>query len=307
MIPFAERADGSLEHYPLIVIKGKQEGPTAVITGGIHGDEYEGPAALFDLTKLVDPRQLKGNIVVVPIANLAAFSAGKRTSPVDLQNLARVFPGDPAGTLSSRLAHHLLNNVATKGDFLIDCHSGGIRLAFLDVAGFYTAEPDISPALADRSSSLARNAGLAYVWKLPPRAGVLSYETIRRGIPAIGIEIGGRGGLLARDREKYLFGFLRILAANGMMPASSLPPAPIYSSYLEGDFALASVGGFIETHVELGEHVRKGRLLATISSPLGEIRAEMRAGTAGLVMAVRHLCSIEPGEWAICVVEERPL
>jgi predicted deacylase len=307
MVPFAVRADGSTAHYPLIVVSGKKDGPTAVITGGVHGDEYEGPAALFDLVKLVDPMELAGRILIVPFANLAAFGAGMRTSPIDLQNLARIFPGDSSGTLSYRLADHLFNYIIMEGGFLIDCHSGGARLAFLDVAGFYGEDQAIPLALANASLMLARQAGLSQIWKLPPRAGVLSYEAAKRGIPATGIEIGGRGGLLPQDREKYVDAFQRILSEQNMLPAALLPPAPSHDHYLEGDWELAPAGGFIETHVDLGERVDEGHLLAIIYSPLGEVRVELKAKHAGLVMATRHMCSIEPGEWATCVVTERPL
>jgi predicted deacylase len=275
-----------------------------VITGGIHGDEYEGPAALYRLADMLDPAGLAGRVLIVPLANLAAFSAGTRTSPVDLQNLARIFPGDPHGTLSFRLADHLFRHVVTKGDFLIDCHSGGIRFAFLDVAGFYAPQADISTALSAASRDLAADLDLSHLWRLPPRSGVLSYEAMKVGIPVAGVEIGGRGGLLDSERDSYLNGFLRVLGKRGMIVPPALPSARRYATFLDGDWSLAPVGGFIETHVSIGETVDAGQLLATIREPLGGVIAEMRATAGGITMGTRHLCSIQPGEWATCAVRE---
>ena len=92
-----------------------------------------------------------------------------------------------------------------------------------------------------------------------------------------------------------------------MLAAPDLPPAPAYRSCLEGDWALAPVGGFIDNHVELGERVAAGDTLATITSPLGTVLARLTSAREGIVMGVRHLRSIQPGEWATCVVTEAAL
>jgi predicted deacylase len=307
MIPFAIAPDGAPSTYPLIVIAGGRPGPTAALVGGIHGDEFEGPSALWRLAAALDPAQVAGRILIVPLAHGAAFAAGIRTSPIDGQNLARIFPGDAGGTSTLRLAHDLFERVVAGADFLVDCHSGGVRLAFLPVAGFYGDAPGIGAEVATGSLALAKEMGLPHLWRLPGRSGVLSFEAMRRGIPAAGCEIGGRGGLLAGDSDRYLHGLQRVLAARGLMAAPDLLPAPVYRFCLEGDWALAPVGGFIDNHVELGHRVAAGTLLATISSPLGTVLARMTSATEGIVMGVRHLRSIQPGEWATCVVAEAAL
>ena len=227
----------------------------------------------------------------------------RRPSP----NLARLFPGDAGGTASFRLAHDLFDRVVARADFLVDCHSGGVRLAFLPVAGFYGAADGIAPAAAAASLALAADMGLPHLWRLPGRTGVLSFEALRRGIPAAGCEIGGRGGLLAADTDLYLQGLRRILARRVLIAAPDLPEPPAYRTCLEGDWALAPVAGFIDNHVGLGARVAAGAALATITSPLGTVRARLTAAADGLVMGVRHLRSIQVGEWATCVVAEAAL
>jgi predicted deacylase len=305
-VAFADRADGSPATFPLIVVEGHAAGPTALLTAGIHGDEYEGPRALWALADQLPSLPVRGRVLMVPMANLDAFSAGTRTSPTDGQNLARIFPGDPQGTLTFRLAAALFE-VVRMADVLVDLHSGGVRLAFMEVCGFYSEGPGVTPELAARSLSLARAMGLQRLWRLPARAGVLSYEALRAGIPAIGAESGGRGGQIQDDVDGYAAGLLRVLRHEGILP--DLPPdipagAPATAAVLDGDWALAPCGGFIESFVSPGQAVEAGHPLAVIRSPSGEILADLRAGEPGIVMGVRHLASIQPGEWATCVVRE---
>jgi predicted deacylase len=79
--PFATGPDGSDAAYPLIVVAGSAPGPVAALVAGIHGDEYEGPAALWRVVQALAPNALRGRVVIVPVAHAAAFSAATRTSP----------------------------------------------------------------------------------------------------------------------------------------------------------------------------------------------------------------------------------
>ena len=81
---------------PIAVVK-RGDGPTALLTGGNHGDEYEGPIALFDLARALRAEDVTGRIIIAPAMNYPAFCAGARTSPIDKGNLNRAFPGRPDG------------------------------------------------------------------------------------------------------------------------------------------------------------------------------------------------------------------
>jgi predicted deacylase len=305
-VAFAPLPDGGSARFPLIVIAGLRPGPTLMCVGGIHGDEFEGPSALWRLASWLTPDRLAGQVWIVPVANTAAFSAGLRVSPVDGQNLARIFPGDANGTVSYRLAHALFA-LACRADMLVDCHSGGVRLAFLPVAGFYGSDPSLPDGVVSRSLQLAKSMALPHLWRLPPRAGVLSFEAMRCGVAATGCEVGGRGGLLPEDSDRYLHGIQRLLAAERMIDAAVATQALHYETCFEGDWELAPDAGFIENHVALGERVAAGTRLASILSPLGDTITALTAGTQGVVMGVRHLRSIHVGEWATCVVREAAL
>ena len=115
---------------PITVAKSGQ-GPTILFTGANHGDEYEGPIALFDLAHTISADDLSGRVIIVPGMNYPAFQAEKRTSPIDGGNMNRVFPGNPSGTLTEKIADYFQRTLLPLADYVVDFHSGGKTLEFL--------------------------------------------------------------------------------------------------------------------------------------------------------------------------------
>ena len=118
---------------PITVAK-NGEGPTALLTGGNHGDEYEGPIALFDLARSLKAEDVSGRVIVVPAMNYPAFRVGTRTSPIDKGNLNRAFPGSPDGTVTQKIADYFQRTLLPMADIVLDFHSGGRTLDFVPFA-----------------------------------------------------------------------------------------------------------------------------------------------------------------------------
>ncbi len=114
---------------PICVIK-NGEGPTALLTGANHGDEYEGPIALLKLAYDLKPEQVSGRVIIVPAMNYPAFRAGRRTSPIDAGNMNRIFPGRPDGTVTEKIADYFQRFLLPLADIVLDFHSGGRTLDF---------------------------------------------------------------------------------------------------------------------------------------------------------------------------------
>ena len=125
---------------PICVIR-NGEGPTALLTGGNHGDEYEGPLALFDLARTLDPKDVSGTVIIVPAMNYPAFRAGTRTSPIDKGNLNRSFPGRPDGTVTEKIADYFQRDLLPRADIVLDFHSGGRTLDFVPFCAAHTSCP----------------------------------------------------------------------------------------------------------------------------------------------------------------------
>ena len=275
---------------------GSPTGKSAVIIAGIHGDEYEGPAAIADFVAGLDPARLSGSLTAVPVANPPAFAAGTRTNP-DGMNLARCFPGDPNGSRTERLAAALFNRLAHGADYLIDLHSGGIEYVFLPVAGFYG---EASPR--NRSFCAARQFGLPALWQLPETNGVLSWEASKRGAVAIGNEYGGAAQLSAEGARAYREGIIRCLAYWDLYDTPTSPP--VRQQLLFGDWQLAGVTGLFRSQVSLGQRVAADQLLAVTVSPGGAVIEEFIAATDGIVGGLRSKAFIREGNWAVLVQKE---
>src|SRR5438132_3394466 len=124
---FTFAADPGLAKYswPFFSITGRRDGPLFLITAGIHAAEYTGIDAAIRLGNLLNPAQVRGHVVIIPLLNRPGFyERSIYVNPEDNDNLNRVFPGRPDGSWSERFAHHLLTEVILRGDYAIDLHAG---------------------------------------------------------------------------------------------------------------------------------------------------------------------------------------
>lgn len=270
--------------------QGASGGPHVLVAGGIHGDEYEGPAAIADLMAQLPKLPLLGTVTAIPVANEMAWRAGTRCSPDDGLNLARTFPGDPNGSPTERLAAEIFA-IARECDYLIDLHSGGVEYRFVPLAGFY----------GEASREAARHFGLPVLWQLPETRGVLSCEMSRLGKTAIGCEYLGGGELSLRGASDYLRGILSCLAHWGMLPEEYLLTKE--AAAYRGDWQLAEAEGVFRSLAQLGQDVRAGRPLAEIRDHRGEVLQRFIAPGEGKLLALRNKAYIRPGNWAVLVGE----
>ena len=137
---------------PITVIR-NGEGPTALLTGGNHGDEYEGPIALFDLARTLKAEDVSGTVIIVPAMNYPAFRAGTRTSPIDKGNMNRSFPGRPDGTVTEKIADYFQRELLPLADIVLDFHSGGKTLDFLPFCAAHILPDKAQEARLSRRST----------------------------------------------------------------------------------------------------------------------------------------------------------
>ncbi|MGW8180673.1 MAG: hypothetical protein ACWGQW_18215 [bacterium] len=126
---------------PLVVINGLAgKGKGIACFGGTHGNEYEGQVAIRNLTFDLDPREMKGRTLLIPQLNPPASDQRMRASPLDGGNMNRAFPGDPAGSITSRIAHFVSSCLFPQVDVVIDLHSAGDGMEFALAASFHHVE-----------------------------------------------------------------------------------------------------------------------------------------------------------------------
>ena len=277
---------------PVIAIAGDRPGPVFVAAAGVHGDEYEGPRALWEVCDALPPTSLWGVVVALPICNPWAFAAGTRTTPEPLDgvNLARTFPGDPAGSPTQRLAAALLAFVLRlRPALFLDLHSGGVRYRFLPAVAYRRGLGDEA-----RSRAAARAFGVRNLWAGRDHAGTFNSETARHGITTVGNEMTGAGGCLDEDVAADREGVANLLRWLGMLRDRPAPEVP--GPFWETTEVPAPAGGYAQMLCAIGDAVPDGAPIGAIRSPLGETVGEARAPYEGRVWVTRHLRTIGAGE-----------
>lgn len=277
---------------PVIAIAGERPGPVFIAAAGVHGDEYEGPRALWDVCDSLPPSSLSGVFVALPVCNPWAFAAGSRTTPGQLDgvNLARTFPGDPAGSPTERLAAALLAFVLRlRPSLFLDLHSGGVRYRFLPAVAYRRGLGD-----PQRSRAAVRAFGVENLWAGRDHAGTFNSETARRGITTVGNEMTGAGGCLDEDVAADREGILNLMRWLGMLRDRRAPE--VAGPFWETTEVPAPAGGYAQMQRSVGDAVSEGTPVATVRSLLGEIAGEARAPYDGAVWVTRHLRVIEAGE-----------
>lgn len=281
---------------PAMVARGTRPGPTALFVAGVHGDEFEGIAALPELAASLDPAELSGCVLALPVCNPLAYAAQTRPSPstVDGRNLAREFPGDPAGAPTQRLAAALFNlarRTLGEQDLFADLHSAGTRYRYLPLVGFR----DIQGPARRRSEEAARRFGGGELWRLWDQKGSFNAETTRAGIPTVATEAPGQGDCRPEDVAWYVSGLRNLLCHQGMIPGP--PPSRDDRPDRCPTEVLADADGLFRTPLRVGDTVRAGDELGRICSPLGEPRALLRAPHDGRIWALRTFGSVHTGDY----------
>lgn len=299
-LPVMRLPEGSDLWLPVMTVRGRRAGPTLVLLAGVHGDEYEGIRAIPEVLAALHPESLSGQVVAVPICNPPAFREARRCSPVDGLNLARVFPGDPAGTVTERIAARLTEQVIARADFLIDLHSAGITYSMPTLVGYAHEET----ALGGASQAAALAFGCEVVWGHPPdptATGRTVSAAAQHGVPWIYTEAPGGARTRREDVACYVAGVGNVMRLLGMLPGAveSRPPRVrlLGSGNLDRPIR-AGVSGYFAAGVELLEEVREGQRLGTILDPFGETLEELRADRDGRVVMMRGLPMLHAGEGA---------
>ncbi|PWJ88633.1 N-alpha-acetyl-L-2,4-diaminobutyrate deacetylase [Mesorhizobium loti] len=273
---------------PICVIR-NGKGPVALLSGGNHGDEYEGPLALYDLARTLDPKQVSGTVIIVPAMNYPAFRAGTRTSPIDKGNMNRSFPGRPDGTVTEKIADYFQRELLPRADIVFDFHSGGKTLDFVPFCAAHTL-PD--KALERKAFDAVAAFAAPFSMRMIEIDAVGMYDTAAEemGKVFVSTELGGGGTSRAQTVRIARRGILNVLRHAGIVAGAVEKSKTQWLDMPSGDcFSFAEDDGMVETMVDLGEPVEEGAVLARIHSVgrTGIAPQEIRAKMAGM-LAARH-------------------
>jgi N-alpha-acetyl-L-2,4-diaminobutyrate deacetylase len=275
MIPICVVANGS--------------GPTVLLTGANHGDEYEGPVALFDLARSLRAEDVTGRVIILPAMNYPAFRAEARTSPVDRGNLNRSFPGRPDGGVTEKIADYITRHLLPLTDLVLDFHSGGKTLEFLPYAAAH-ALPD--KAQEDRCFAAVAAFAAPYSMRMIEidAVGMLDTAVESMGKVFMTTELGGGGTTTPETVAIAKHGAINVLRHAGVLAgATAVQPTRWLDMPSADCFGFADTDGLVEPLKGLGDRVARGDVIARIHDirRTGLAPTEHRSAMDG-VLAARH-------------------
>ncbi|MGH2389005.1 MAG: succinylglutamate desuccinylase/aspartoacylase family protein [Chloroflexota bacterium] len=292
VIEVTNLANGQPLALPLHDVQGTTGGPTVGISAAIHGDEGIGVEVLRRL--LEDPAlaNLKGRLLLLPLANPLAFQSYSRNTPIDMLNLNRVFPGDPNGWLTEQLAQVISDQFLRKIEVHLDLHAGGLF-------------PVVDYVYLLNAPALSRAFGRPYLYKpAHPSAGTSTEVTLEAGVRTVVVELGG--GLVPQEpyAVQAVAGLKNVLAELNMLPEHMLV-LPKQTLLHRIDIVRPRQGGlFVPVVDQVGVQVHKGDVLGRVVSPMSlSVLEEMRCPLEQGVMILTHPTAhrIEPGDYGFMV------
>jgi hypothetical protein len=277
-------------------LRGTRSGPTLGICAAIHGDELAPVEALRRLLGSLDRAELSGRLMVAPLVNPLAFQSQTRHTPQDMQNLNRLFPGDPDGWLSEQLAATFSSAFLPGLDALLDLHAGG-------------ALPTVDYAYIDNDPALSAALGTKVLYRGPGYAGTFSHIAVSRGIPCVVTELGG--GLLRDDAyiEFTVAGITSVMRHLGMLPGDPIR-RPDQITVDELRILRPHHGGLLVPAVgvdRLGDVLPGGTLLGTVyhAQTFEELEAfHAPFARTLLILARGAVTRVEAGDYAYMIASE---
>jgi len=280
---------------PVLVAHGEKAGPRLCLTAAIHGDELNGIEMVRRLMYELEPDQLAGTVIGVPIVNLDGFRSGSRYLS-DRRDLNRYFPGNKNGSAASRVAHSLFSNIVRHCDYLVDLHTGSQKRVNLPQLRADLDNPDVV--------AFAKHFGGMTVLHSPGVTGMLRDAAVKKNIVAVTMEAGGPNRL---ETEAVSYGVQAIdtlLENLGMRKASRFWSAP-QPVFYESEWIRATQGGILLAEVELNQKVKQGQVLGTVTDPISNTGSAIIAPYNGRVLGMAVNQVVHAGFAAFRIGEEK--
>jgi predicted deacylase len=294
-LPIARLMSGTPVALPVLVLHGRHDGPMVWLSAAVHGDEICGVEIIRRVMSRLDPRQLRGTVITVPIVNVHGFNTGDRYLP-DRRDLNRSFPGSARGSLAARIAHLMMTEIIARCSVGIDLHTGSDHRINL---------PQVRADLDDPATlELARAFGAALALHSRTRDGSLRQAATEAGSTVLLFEGGEADRFDSRAIRDGTAGALRVLAALDMIDEAPPASAPTRLSR-RSTWVRASSSGILHFDAALGEEIEAGGRLATIYDAFGKRRSTIRAKIGGMIAghtqrplvnrgdAIAHIAEIE--------------
>ena len=295
-LPISESYSGISLKIPIRIQRAPENGPVIFITAALHGDELNGTGAVRELICDDSVQLRRGALILVPILNLLAFDRRSRYLP-DRRDLNRYFPGSASGSVASRIARQIFDEIVDRSDMGIDLHTAATRRT-----NYPNVRADLSNPLVQK---MATDFGCEVIVNSKGPEGSLRREATQAGCPTIVMEGGEVCKVEPAIVATAVRGIKNVLRAHHMLEGE-IEPQETQVVIETAKWVRAERGGFLQFHVHPGELVTQGQPLATNTSLLGHETSLLIAPFAGVIIGMTTLPAISPGE-PVCHIGRLPL
>ncbi|MDA0590867.1 MAG: succinylglutamate desuccinylase/aspartoacylase family protein [Planctomycetota bacterium] len=307
-VPQSTNSAGWAKYFVPISVIRNGEGPTAVLFGGNHGDEYEGPVTLMNLTRELSPEQISGRVILMPMLNHPAVAGGTRLSPIDGVNMNRAFPGSPRDSITGQIAHYVATEILPAADLVIDIHSGGSSMHMLPSVNMHRME---NREQMDGMLAAARAWGAPYIFLYADIAGsgLLPTYAESLGKVTLGTEMGSKAQfgvemLRHSARVRNVLHHAGILKECPNDPGTTEPL--VVAAEDEQDYIMSPSSGIYEPFFEIGDAVEAGQAVGQLHSIEHPERdpEKVFAASSGILFTRRSVPLTKQGECLAVITRE---
>lgn len=303
MVRVGSMASGQPINVPLLVARGRVEGPVLWLNGAVHGDEINGILATMDFLEQVDCATLKGSIIATPVSNPTALDARSKRVPQDDQDLDQSFPGQSSGMLSQLLAATIFAGIRELADVVVNFHTmnpyfSSVPYAVYKVVGEEAAtEQSLLKAISNFAPFVACRMSVSSSKELPGNnSGALDYQCLKAGKLAFMIELGGG----SRQEPDYIRagveGLKALCGQLSMIDFDSGKEVDRLSRVVDRTHVFTNQGGFFRQLATAGSLLPTGSPLGRIQTYAGEVIEEITFEQDVLVIGVRTDPVIHSGD-----------
>jgi uncharacterized protein len=284
---------------PVIVINGQKRGPILALVSGAHGTEYTSIIAIEKLINLLDPSQIAGTVILVPLVNISSFEQKvPHVNPIDNKSMNRFYPGKADGTQTERASFLITKQIIDRCDYLIDYHGGDLDESLRPYA--YWA-PSGKEAQDQISKKMVLGFGLDHIiiWRDRPTdlaaTRYLDNTSTARGKPSIVVEAGYAGTVEPDDVALLVDGTFSTMRVLKMLPGD---PRPIENPvWLDRVVDVLSDGpGIWYPLVKRGTYVQEGMKIGFVTDYFGKLILEARAPVSGVILHINAVPSLRKGD-----------
>jgi len=293
-------------HIPIpVAVARRGSGPTVLLTGANHGDEYEGPIGLIDLIRTLDLERLNGRLIVIPALNYPAFLSATRVSPIDQINLNRTFPGKRNGTVTEMIAHYVESVLLPMADCAIDFHAGGSSLNYLPTLFAPRSDDAAEREKLDRIVAAFAAPRTLFIDGGRAMSGedrVIGAAARRNNVFFLTGEFGGGASVNLDGLAVVKRGIAGLLAELGVLapkvPLAAMPPSRRLVMDGPGHYAFAPCSGMFEPAFRLGDEISAGQLAGVIHDTVQPWKEPVPVtfGAAGVALCIRTFALTEAGD-----------